>query len=257
MEADIVVRMNITDTGSGTAVLWIHGFPLSSAIFEKQLAIGGARHVIPDLPGFGQAPPKEGEPSLDDYAQMLLGVLDARGIERAVFAGLSMGGYICFAAARLAPERISGLILIDTRETADTDDAKKQRFETVEKVRAEGVGPVVDSMLPKMLTSEAPQEMRDRVREIMAATSPEGAIAALRAMANRPDSTPLLSRIDVPALVVVGEEDIITPPSDAERMASAIPAATLVRIAGAAHLSNYQRSDEFNEKCRLFLERLR
>lgn len=249
--------MHITDTGSGRPILWIHGFPLSSSIFEKQLAIGGVRHVMPDLPGFGQTPPQEGEPSIDDYARMLLEMLDARGIDRAVFAGLSMGGYICFAAARVAPERISGLILIDTRETADTEDAKKQRFETIEKVRVEGVRPIVDSMLPKMLTSEAPQEMKDRVREIMSATSPEGAIAALRAMATRPDATPLLPRIDVPTLVIVGEEDGITPPSDAERMAAAIPAATLVRLAGAAHLSNYQRADECNRACRLFLERLR
>lgn len=248
--------MNITDVGSGTTILWIHGFPLCSSIFEKQLAIGGVRHVIPDLPGFGQSPPAPGALTMDDYARIALDVLDSRSIGRAVFAGLSMGGYVCFAAARMAPERIAGLILIDTRETPDSDDARKQRFETIDKIRAEGIQPLVDSMLPKMLTAEAPREMKDRVREIMTSTSPQGAMAALRAMAGRPDSTPLLPNITVPALVAVGEEDGITPTSDAERMAAAIPASMLVRIAGAAHLSNYQRADEFNEACSLFVEGL-
>ena len=237
--------MQTTDLGSGPAILWIHGFPLASSIFERQLAIRGVRHLMPDLPGFGQSPPEEIS-SMDNYARLALEMLDQRGIDRAVFAGLSMGGYICFAIARLAPERMSGLILIDTREISDTEEARKGRFDMIEKVQREGVQPVVESMLPKMLTSAAPQEMKDRVREIMMSSSPEGVIAALRAMAARPSSASLLPQITVPTLVIVGEEDTIIPPADAERMANAIPNATLVRIAGAAHLSNYEKADEFN-----------
>ena len=239
--------LNVTDIGEGVPVLWIHGFPLASTVFERQLAIRGVRHLMPDLPGFGLSAPPAGEPAMDDYARMVIDVLDRREVKQAVFAGLSMGGYVCFAAARLAPERLRGLLLIDTRETADDEKARNGRFETIEKVRAEGVQPVVESMLPKMLTSGAPQELRDRVREIMTSSTPEGVIAALRAMAGRPDSTDLLPRISVPALVVVGEDDAITPPADAERMARAIPNARLVRIAGAAHLSNFEQPDAFNE----------
>lgn len=238
--------MNVTDIGSGPAILWLHGFPLASSIFEKQLAIGGVRHLMPDLPGFGQTPPAGGEMSMDDYARVAIEVLDQRGIERATFAGLSMGGYVCFAAARIARERISGLILIDTRETADSDDARKQRFETIDQVREQGVSVVVDPMLPKMLTASASQELRDRAREIMSSSSQEGVVAALRAMANRPDSSSLLPQLDVPALVLVGEEDAVTPPSDAERMAAALPNARLIRIPNAAHLSNFERADQFN-----------
>jgi 3-oxoadipate enol-lactonase len=235
--------LNVTDTGSGTPILWIHGFPLASSIFERQLAIGGVRHLMPDLPGFGLSR-LSGEPAMDDYARAMLEVLDQRGIDRAVFAGFSMGGYICFAIARLAPQRMNGLILIDTRETPDTDEARKGRYDTIEKVRRDGVQVVIDSMLPKMLTANASAEMKERVREIMTSSSKEGVIAALRAMAERPDSS--ATRISVPALVVVGEEDTITPPADAERMARAIPKATLVRIVGAAHLSNYEKADAFN-----------
>src|SRR5688572_18399576 len=103
-----------------TPILWLHGFPLDARVFENQISLGG---LMPDLPGFGTALPPDRELAMDDYARFALDALDARGIERAIFAGLSMGGYICFAAARLAPERVGGLILIDTRATADTDEA--------------------------------------------------------------------------------------------------------------------------------------
>jgi pimeloyl-ACP methyl ester carboxylesterase len=245
--------LNVTDLGEGPAILWIHGFPFASSIFESQLAIRGVRHVMPDLPGFGQSRPSGGALSIDDYARLMLDLLDHRGIDRAVFAGLSMGGYICLAAARLAPERLRGLILIDTRETADTEEARKGRYESIEKVKKEGVAPIVASMLSKMVTRAAPREVRDRVREIMTSTSPEGAIAALTAMAGRPDSTATLPLIRVPTLILVGEDDTITPPSDAERMTAAIAGARLVRIAGAAHASVFEKPVEANRAVASFV----
>jgi pimeloyl-ACP methyl ester carboxylesterase len=165
-----------------------------------------------------------------------------------------MGGYICFAMARLAPERMKGLILLDTRETGDSPEARKGRIETAAKVRDEGVGVVVDGMLPKMLTADAPEPMRERVRRIMSSSSKEGVIAALEAMADRPDSSSMLPSINVPTLIVVGEEDAITPPADAERMAQAIPNAKLVKIAGAAHLANIEKADVVNASVLAFLE---
>jgi pimeloyl-ACP methyl ester carboxylesterase len=245
--------LNVTDLGEGTPILWVHGFPLAASIYEHQLAIRRVRHVMPDLPGFGQSRPQGDEVSIDDYARMCIDLLDHRGIDRAVFAGLSMGGYICFAMARLAPQRMRGLILIDTRETADTDEARKGRYDSIEKVKKEGVRPIVESMLPKMLTPQAPPEMRERIREIMSSSSPDGVIAALRAMATRPDSTPQLREIRVPTLVIVGEQDTITPPADAERMTAAISGARLVKIEGAAHLSNYEKAAEVNRAVTSFV----
>src|SRR5687767_2373102 len=113
--------LNVTDLGQGPPIVWIHGFPLASSIYEHQLAMKRVRHVMPDLPGFGQSRAAVGNVSMDDYARIVIDLLDHRGIDRAVIAGLSMGGYICFALARLAPERLQGLILIDTREKADTE----------------------------------------------------------------------------------------------------------------------------------------
>lgn len=246
--------LSVTDLGTGTPIVWIHGFPLASSIFEPQLGIRGVRHVMPDLPGFGQSRPHGNDVSIDGYAHLVLDLLDQRGLDGAIVAGLSMGGYIALAAARIAPERVRGLILLDTRETADTEEARKGRLASIEKIQKEGIAPIVDSMLPKMLTSRAPQEMKDRVREIMTSTSAEGAIAALRAMATRPDSTKLLPKIAVPTLIIVGEDDTITPPDDAERMAKAIRGAKLVRVPNAAHLANYEQPDTVNRAVAKFVQ---
>ena len=195
---------------------------------------------MPDLPPLA---------TIDDYARFVLDQVEGK----AVFAGFSMGGYIALAIARLAPERLDGLILIDTRETADTPEARKGRYDTIAKVREQGTGVVVDSMLPKMLTPDAPEDMRAHVREIMSSASPEFVIAALGAMAERPDSSDVLPRITVPTLILVGDQDTITPPSDAERMAKNIPNAQLVTIAGAAHLSTVEKAEEVNEAVAGFL----
>lgn len=227
-----------------STILWLHGFPLSSAIFDDQRAIPGVRHLMPDFLALS---------SMDDYARFALGVLDEHGVERAIFAGLSMGGYVCFAAARLARERIDGLILLDTREMADNADARLGRYESIEKVKRDGVGPVVESMLPKMLTDGAPAEMVARVRSIMMASSPEYVIGALEAMAERPDSSELLPSLDVPALVIAGAEDPITTPADAERMARLLPNARAVAIANAAHLANVEQAVTVNREIESYL----
>ncbi|MFN2238862.1 MAG: alpha/beta fold hydrolase, partial [Thermoanaerobaculia bacterium] len=214
-----------TEKGLGTPVVWIHGFPLSSRVYDAQTSIEGVRHILPDLPGFGDSPAPSAPLSIDDYAGGILAIMDEAGVRSAVVAGLSMGGYIALALARLAMERLCGLILIDTKETPDSEEARQGRMASIEKVEAEGTGPVIDGMLPKMLTEETArgrQETVDEVRTIMESASPEGVKAALRAMAERPDASAVLPRIEVPTLVVVGREDSITPPSDAERMRQAI-----------------------------------
>lgn len=245
----------ITDQGGGTAIIWIHGFPLSSRIFHEQLDIMGARHLMPDLSGFGRAPEPAGETTMDSYAREVLALLDERGIQRAVFAGFSMGGYVLLAAARLAPQRFAGAILIDTRETADTPEIKKGRYETMKKVKEQGVKVVADAMLPKLLTPKAAPHLVEEVKTMMLSSSAAGVMAALKAMAERPDSSDLLPRLAVPALVVVGAGDTITPPSDSERMAKLLPRATLVTIPNAAHLSNLEQPAQFNEAIQEFLRR--
>ncbi len=247
------MNLNVIDSGSGTPVVWIHGFPLSSSVYQPQMSIAGMRHIVPDLPGFGRSPAAESDMTMETYAQAVLHELDARGIEQAWFAGVSMGGYVCLALARIAPERMRGLILIDTRETADDAQGKKGRYDSIAKVRHGGIAPVVESMLPKMLSASASKELVAEVREIMESSSDKGVISALRAMAERPDSSALLPKLNVPVLVIVGDEDVITPPSDAQRMAAAIPNAKLVIIKAAGHLSQMEKPEEFNQAVKAFV----
>jgi pimeloyl-ACP methyl ester carboxylesterase len=232
-------------------ILWLHGFPLSAEVFAPQRAID-ATHVMPNLPGFGGTPPRAGM-TMDDYARFALAALDDVTSDAVTIAGISMGGYVAFAIARLAPERIARLLLIDTRETADTEEGRRGRLEMIEKIRAHGMQPVVDAMLPKMLTAAATQAQKNAVQDIMLSASAEGAIAALGAMANRPDSSALLPSLQMPALIVAGENDAITPPTDAERMRAKLPNARLAILENAAHLSNYEQAAAFNDIVRDWL----
>ena len=238
----------MTDT-----IVWVHGFPLSASLFARQRVIPGFHHIAPDLPGFGTAAPLEGKPSMDAYAREVLRSMDAAGVDRATLAGVSMGGYVLFALLRIAPERVERLILVSTRETPDSDEQRKGRYGMMEKIAAQGMQPVIDSMLPKMLTKDAARELIDEVQAIMSEATPAGAVAALDAMAERGDSAGVLSRIAVPVLVIAGEDDPIIPPSDADRMATLIPHARAIVIPGAAHLPNIQQSQRFNDEVSAFL----
>lgn len=236
------------DEGHGPPLLLIHAFPLSSAMWEDQLdALSTRMRVIaPDLYGFGASARGSGAASLDRHADDLAGLLDELKIEKATIAGLSMGGYISFAMLRRHRDRIERLILADTRAGADSEEGKQGREKNAQLAEAEGAGAIADQMLPKLLSANATDEVRDEVRKIIKANDRAGLVAALRAMAARPDSTPLLVTIDVPTLVIVGSEDALTPPSEARAMRAAIPGSRLVEIPGAGHLSNVEAPDAFN-----------
>jgi pimeloyl-ACP methyl ester carboxylesterase len=232
-----------------TPILWIHGFPLSSAMFEPQKRIEGYRHLMPDLRGFGAAPAPDAEMSMASYARDLLNAVDA---DRFVLAGFSMGGYIAMELLRQAPERVAALLLLDTRETPDTEEGRASRYKQADDVAKNGIGGVVEAMLPKMVAQDA---FRDEVRRIMESSSPQGVIAALKAMATRPDSTGTLRNATMPAFVIVGDRDEITPLRDAERMVSLLPNAEMAPIARAAHMANYEASEQVNNLIAAFLGR--
>jgi 3-oxoadipate enol-lactonase len=251
-------EIHYQERGSGQPIVWIHGFPLSSKIFEEQLSVEGARNIVFDLPGFGQSPATARELSIDDYAALTLALLDELSIDSAIFAGVSMGGYICLSIARKAPQRVDGLILIDTRETPDNDEAKANRRKSADAVTSSGVGVVVEQMLPKMFspaTYEKEPESVERLRTIMESSSREGVVSALGAMAARSDSTDVLRAAKFPLLIIVGKDDAITPPADAARMISLAPGAQLAEIAGAGHLSTMEKPQEINRTVAEFVRR--
>ena len=176
-------------------------------------------------------------------------------IEQAAIGGLSMGGYITFALHRKAPQRFRSMILADTRAEADTSEAKAGREKMQAAVREKGAQAAADAMLPKLLgaSGSGVNPLSIAVREIMLKNEAQGIVDAIEALKTRPDSTPTLKQIACPALVIVGDQDEVTPIPLAEVMAREIPQATLTVIPGAAHLANMQQPDAFNRALWAFL----
>jgi YbgC/YbaW family acyl-CoA thioester hydrolase len=233
--------LSVDVRGDGVPLLLIHGFPLDRGIWRHQLAVlTRCRRIAPDLRGAGASAAMEGPYSMARYADDLIVVLDALAIRQAVVCGLSMGGYVAFELVRRYAERVCGLVLCDTRAESDSAEARRGREELIALAEREGVAAVGDRVLPQMLapaTYDAQPEVVAEVREMMRRYTVPGLVGALRALRDRPDSTSTLGTIRVPTLVLVGEDDQLTAPAGAERMARAIPGAQCVRIPAAGHLA--------------------
>ena len=255
------VAMWYRDLGEGDAdpLLLLHAFPLNGKMFEPQMeALSATRRVIaPDLPGFGRSPRTPAQPDVGYYAGCVRALLDRLGVPRVVLGGVSMGGYVAFECVRSFPERVSGLVLANTRPDADTEEARERRKEMALRVAQEGIGVLVDLQMERLLspqTRAGNEGLVERVRSIILENTPDGAVAALGAMRERPDSTATLGRIDVPTLVVGGGEDTISSPEVMGEMAAGIPDARHVTLPGVGHLSNLEDSQGFNEALTEFLE---
>jgi len=252
-----VTAPHLHDTGSGPAVLLLHAFPLDASQWDHQVAALSDRYrcLRPDAYGCGASPAPPPGLGLDDVAAGILAELDRRGIDRFAVVGLSMGGYTAFALLRRAPERVGALVLCDTRAGADGEQARADRLAMAETVRSRGVEAIVETMAARLLAPHSLAEFHvsDPVRGRIRRCTAEGVAACQEAMAARPDATAMLAGIDVPTLVLVGSEDAVTPPAEAERMAAAIPGARCQVIEGAGHLSNLERWDAFNQALGDFL----
>ncbi|HVL68378.1 MAG TPA: alpha/beta fold hydrolase [Vicinamibacterales bacterium] len=238
-------------------VVLIHAFPLGARLWRPQRVAPLPRRKLltPDLPGFGAStePPAR---SVEDMARAVLAELDAAGVRRAVIGGLSMGGYVTLALYRLAPERFAGMVLADTRATADSDQQREGRRRMIATARDRGPSAVADEMLPKLLgeTSQRERpELAREVRDMIEENRGETIAAALEAMMGRPDSTPLLAAIAVPTLVICGDEDTLTPPSDSEALHRGIAGSRLVVLSGAGHLSSLEAPQAFSDALASFL----
>lgn len=269
------------DQATRGSVVFIHGFPFDGSMWEPQLDAlpEGWRGLAPDLPGFGSSslngqPSKasagrrqgsgiarDDEPvlSMGRLAGEVAGLIDEECGGSAVVCGLSMGGYVSFELLRRHTEKIRGLILVDTRAEADSDEARENRLLMAQTARDSGTGPIATSMIPNLLagsTRQARPEIVDRVRSMILAVPPTTVVGALAGMAARRDSTHDLAAIGVPTLVVVGDQDAITPPEGARRMAESIPGATLEIIPDAGHVSNLDNPEAFNRALAVFLNAL-
>lgn len=255
------IALAFEDTGTGPAVVLIHGYPFNRSLWNEQVEAlkSEFRVVTPDLRGFGDSDSSAGTVTMDQMAQDVVAVMDHLGIQQAVVGGLSMGGYVALAFYKHFRERVKALVLADTRPQADTEEAKQTRAQQAEKALSQGMGGIADAMLPKLLTPETVSkrpEVVKRVRDMMMRTKPEGAAAALLGMAARDDQTSLLGEIDVPTLILVGRDDAITPVADSETMHREIAGSQLEVVEGAGHVSNFEQTAVFNHALTGFLKKL-
>lgn len=255
------VNLAVDIRGRGPAILFIHGYPLDHAMWEPQLAgLDGWLRIAPDLRGMGQSDAPDLGYSMATYADDLLALLTTLGVDKAVICGLSMGGYVAFEMLRRAPERVRALIVVDSRAEADTAEIRRARDAEAGKAREGGPDAIADNMLPKFFDNRptaVDQAIQDQIRRVIVATPYAGLLGAIGALRDRPDSfATLRAQQELPALVIVGEEDKITPPERAQAMVDVLPNGELVVIPGAGHLASLERPDAVNTAMRGFLERL-
>jgi 3-oxoadipate enol-lactonase len=236
------VELGVEVRGEGEPVLFVHGFPFDRTMWRHQLAtLSRVKRIAPDLRGVGASgAPTSGDYSLARYADDLVAVLDAVGVRAAVVCGLSMGGYVIFELLRRHAERVRAIVLADTKAEADSKEGKRGRDELAALVTAQGPDALSDRLLPRLVapaTLATQPEVAVQVREMARRWTVPGLVGALRTLRDRPDSTATLRAVRVPTLVVVGQEDELSPPAAAQAMAALIPGAQCHVIPAAGHLA--------------------
>lgn len=248
---------------SARVLVLVHAFPLGAAMWEGQAKAlpAGWRLVAPDVRGFGGStiPDPDANPTIDDYAVDVIDLIHELGVHAPVVGGMSMGGYVTFALLRRAPALAAALILADTRETPDTPEGRANRRSMLALAEREGPSGVARDMIPKLLgktTRDIRPDIEPFVRRLIKQQSFSAIRGAIQRMMDRPDSRDVLEQIRVPTLIIAGDEDTLTPPDDARRMAKSASGAELVIVPEAGHLTNLERPDAFNAAVQKFLSRL-
>ena len=227
-------------------LLLLHAFPLDARMWEGQVPVleqAGYEVIAPNLPG------TEPDASLPSWAGRILELLPGDFIP----VGISMGGYLAFELWRQAPKRIPALVLADTRANADDEEGRSARNETIRRLREDGFDAFWEGLVPKLFSDGASEDVVERTRAIAVEQPIESLVASVEAMRDRLDSTSTLADVDAPALVLVGEHDVLTPPLAAREIVSGLVEGRYVELSGAGHVSPVERPAEFNEELLLFL----
>jgi 3-oxoadipate enol-lactonase len=239
-----------------TPLVFLHGFPLDNAMWFDQVEHFKEKHPIicPDLPGFGSSQEKTPQ-MIEGFAKSIRDLLDEKGIEDIILGGFSMGGYIAFAFYDMFPEIVKGLIFIDTKASADSEDGKTGRNNAIKELSEKGIKSFAKTMPQKLLSENGSkdEELLKYVRDMILNQRPESIKNALIAMRDRKDRTHVLSIIKVPALFVCGEKDVLTPPSEMATMAKNVEGSFFSLVKGAGHLSNLENPKDFNLAIDMFL----
>lgn len=258
---DIIVRYNDEGPKKASVIIFIHGFPLNKSMWDKQLkSLNNDYRVIAyDIRGHGNTDVGAIDFSIDLFVNDLLGFMDALKIEKTILCGLSMGGYIALNAIENNPERFTALILSDTNCTADSPEAIEKRMNTILSIKENGVEKLANDLIPNLLAPESIRSNSEEiaaVKEMIVTTTKQSLYNSLHAMANRKETCSKLAKIKVPVLILVGEEDKITPPEAASAMHEKIKGSLLQVIPHAGHLSNMENDDEFNSQLITFIAKI-
>lgn len=247
--------------GKGPDLVLLHPFPAHHGVWAPAAVLLESRYrlVLPDLRGHGESGVGEGPATMEKHAADIARLLDDAGIRKAVLAGESIGGYILFEFWRRHRERVSALILCNTKAGADNQEARANRLRSAEDVEKRGVEPFIESMIPKLLgqtTRSNRPDLVETARAMMMKMTPAGVAAGQRGMAVRPDSVATLATIDVPTLLITGDEDVITGVNEAEPMQRHIRGSTMTVIPRAGHYAVFEQQEEAARVMRQFLDSL-
>lgn len=237
------IELAYTRRGKGNPLVLLHGYPLDHHLWDEIVPLLEDTFdlIIPDLRGFGESTTVDAPYTMEDYAADIAGLLDQLGIQKAAIVGHSMGGYVALAFARLYPERVSGLGLVSSQAPADPPDRREARYKSAADVSEKGIGGVVDTMAPKFTADEKLQTL---ARQTMERQPREAYIGALKAMAERADSSVLLSSFKFPVVIIHGKADALIPIDRAREAKSAIPQAHLVELEGAGHIPMLEAKED-------------
>ena len=221
--------------GKGTPLVLLHGYPLDHHLWDDVVPLLKDTFdlIVPDLRGFGESTTVKTPYTMDDLASDIEGLLNQLDIHKTAIAGHSMGGYVALAFAKLFPDRVSALGLVSTQVLADPPERKEGRYKTAAEAAEKGIGGVVDTMTPKFTADPHWQAF---ARKSMEAQQPAAYIGALKAMAERADSTALLSTLKYPVVIIHGDADLLIPIDRAREVKAALPESTLIEIKDAGHM---------------------
>lgn len=251
------LRLAYRDVGHGPVAVFLHPFPLDSRAWERQIAALAAeqRVLAIDFPGFGESGPPPSGLTLGAVADGIVELLQSLSVATAAFVGLSMGGYLLLELLSRAPDLASRLLLADTRAGPDSPEGAAGRERFAARAEREGVAWVAGEMIPRLLRPNPEPEVRRAVAHLIDQATPAGVAAAQRAMATRADHRRTLESLRMPALVLAGSQDALTPPDESIRMAESLPDARLEILPGAGHLSNLDAPDAFTRALVSFVTR--
>lgn len=256
------ISLYYEDTGPEPQIplVFVHGFPFNSATWQPQWdAFQGIHRLVRyDQRGHGRTEVGDGQFPLELFVDDLIGLMDHLKVPKAIFCGLSMGGYVSLRLAERNPDRMAGLILADTKSEADPNPVKISRAESIKTIKNKSLSEFCETFLKSVLASEtftlSPSKV-EAIRQIIMGNNPLGVCGTLLALAGRTDTSAALTAIQVPTLILVGEKDNVTPKEFSEKMKAAIPHAELAVIPAAGHLSNFENPEEFNKPLRQFIEK--